>query len=287
MESDLDRRARSAVSAVAAANGLAFERAIVMYSGSNVLVHLRPAPVVARVMTGTVVLHDDPRRWLEREVSVLEFLAPSRIAVAPSSLIAPGPHQCDGLWMTFVEWLPDVEQRNRPADAVRLGQALRSLHDELLTFDGELGNMNDLFDDIKRLHGLLRPSEVLDASTISSLRARLAALEGTVFSSPLLTQALHGDASLSNLLRTPKRLIWNDFEDTFRGPVHWDLAGYVISVQRSGATVQAVRRMLDGYGWGDDRELVPFMAAHEIYDEIWHLYDGQRRSDPASSQKVR
>lgn len=287
MELDLERRARRAASAIAAAQGLVCEEAVVLHSRSNVLVHLRPAPVVARVMTGTVVLHDNPQRWLEREVSVLEFLAPSRIAVAPSSLIAPGPYQRDGLWMTFSEWVPDVEQRNRPADATRLGQALRVLHDELRTFRGELGNLNDLRDDITRRHGLLRPSEVLDANAMSSLRARLDALEDAVFGSALPAQALHGDASLSNLLLTPKRLVWNDFEDTFRGPVHWDLAGYVMSIRSRGATAQVIRRMLDSYLWEDERELAPFIAAHEIYGEIWQLYDGQRRSVQPSSQTAR
>jgi hypothetical protein len=83
--------------------GLRRTKPVVIHSGSNVLVHLRPAPVVARVMTGTVALHDDRSRWLEREVSVLEFLAPFDLAVAPSRLIAPGPHHHDGLWMTFTE----------------------------------------------------------------------------------------------------------------------------------------------------------------------------------------
>jgi len=59
-------------------------------------------------MTGTVVLHDDPKTWLEPEVSVLEFLAPSGIAVAPSPLIAPGPWEDDGLWMTFTEWIVGI-----------------------------------------------------------------------------------------------------------------------------------------------------------------------------------
>jgi hypothetical protein len=60
-----------AARAVANARGLAQAEANVLYSGSNVLVHLRPALVVARVMTRTVALHDDPQEWLEREVSVL------------------------------------------------------------------------------------------------------------------------------------------------------------------------------------------------------------------------
>ncbi len=281
---DLERRALNAARAVANGHGLACEQAAVVHSQSNVLVHLRPAPVVARVMTGTVVLHDDPRRWLEREVSVLEFLAPCGIAVAPSPLIAPGPRQHDGLWMTFSEWIPNVEQADPPVDAARLGRALRTLHDQLRTFDGELGNLEHLRDDIERLHGLLRPSGVLDVSAISALRARLDAAGDAVFGSTLPAQALHGDASLSNLLHTTDRLVWNDFEDTFRGPVHWDVAGYVMSVRSRGATSAFVRQVLDHYQWGDEHELAPFIAAHEVYDEIWRLYDRQRRPARPSSR---
>lgn len=273
-----ERRALSAACAVATVHGFACEQALVVHSGSNVLVHLRPAPVVARVMTGTVVLHNDPRAWLQREVSVLEFLAPSRIAVAPSPLIVPGPHEHDGLWMTFTEWIPNVEHGNPPIDAARFGETLRTLHDELRTFDGDLGNLHDLRDDIARLHGLLRPTEVVDAGTISSLRARLDAAGDGMFGSPLPEQALHGDASLSNLLHTPDRLVWNDFEDTFRGPVHWDVAGYIMDLRSHGATSAFVRQVLDHYGWGDEQELVPFMGAHQVYDEIWRLYDSQRRA---------
>lgn len=240
--------------------------------------HLRPAPVVARVMTGTVALHDDPQRWLAREVSVLTFLAPSGVAVAPSSLIAPGPHQDDGLWMTFSEWIPDIEQPSPLADARRLGRALRNLHDELRTFRGDLGGLRDLREDIERLHGRLQRTDAVKAGQISSLRTRLDALDERVFNSRLPTQALHGDVSLSNLLHTPHRLVWNDFEDTFRGPVHWDVAGCVISLRNRGASSSFVGRMLDAYGWDDEQGLAPFIAAHGVYDEIWQMYDRQRRS---------
>jgi hypothetical protein len=97
MVGDLEQRAPAAAGAVAATCGLAHDEAIVIHSASNVPVRLRPAPVVARVMTGTVALHDNPSRWLEREISVLDFLAPSDLTVAPSSAIAPGPHHHDGL----------------------------------------------------------------------------------------------------------------------------------------------------------------------------------------------
>jgi hypothetical protein len=272
-----EQRALSAARAVASAHGLASEQARVVHSGSNVLVHLCPAAVIARVMTGTVALHDDPRRWLEREVAVLEFLAPSGLAVAPSPLIEPGPWQHDGLWMTFVEWIPDVQPGNQAVDAARLGGALRTLHDELQRFDGELGDLQALREDIERLHGLLRPSDVVDADTISSLRARLDATDA-VFGCTWPVQALHGDVSLSNLLRTSARLVWNDFEDTFRGPVHWDVASYVMSLRLGGATSSFIRQVLDHYGWGDEDELSPFMAVNQVYWEIWDLYERQRRS---------
>ena len=208
---------------------------------------------------------------------MLAFLAPSGLAVAPSPLIAPGPHHHAGLWMTFAEWIPDAEPVGRPDDPHRLGRALRDLHDELRSFDGDLGTLRDLGDDIERLHGRLRPADAGEADAIACLRTRLDALADPVFESALPTQALHGDASLSNLLRTPDRLVWNDFEDTFRGPVHWEVAGYVISHRRSGAGPRVVRAMLDAYGWGDERELAPFFAAHGVYDEIWQVYDRQRR----------
>lgn len=280
MVGDLDQRALAAAAAVAAAYGLAQDEAIVIYSGSNVLVHLRPAPVVARVMTGTVALHDDPSRWLKREISVLEFLAPSGLAVAPSPFIAPGPHHHDGLWMTFSEWIPDVEPATHLDDAHRLGRALRDLHDELRPFDGDLGNLDALREDIYHLHGQLRPADGQEADAISSLRARLDALREVVFESTLPTQALHGDVSLSNLLHTSQRLIWNDFEDTFRGPVHWDLASYVSSLRTRGASSSLVREMLNAYRWDDEQELAPFIAAQDVYDEIWQMYDRHRRRSP-------
>lgn len=99
-----------------------------------------------------------------------------------------------------------------------------------------------------------------------------------MFKSTLPTQALHGDVSLSNLLHTSQLLVWNDFEDTFRGPVHWDVASAVISLRTHGASSSVVRQMLDAYGWGDEQDLAPFIAAHGVYDEIWQMYDRQRRS---------
>jgi aminoglycoside/choline kinase family phosphotransferase len=86
-------------------------------------------------------------------------------------------------------------------------------------------------------------------------------------------------ASLSNLLDADGRLVWSDFEDTFRGPVHWDVASYAMSLRDRGADSRFVTQMLDAYGWADRPALARFVKAQELYGEIWRLYDAQRR-DP-------
>src|SRR3954470_20541019 len=91
-----------AAQAVAREHRLDGDGAIPIAAGSNVLVHLKPAPVVARVMTGTAFLHDDVERWLAREVAVGAFVAEhSDLMVPPTELLPPGPHRRDGLWMTL------------------------------------------------------------------------------------------------------------------------------------------------------------------------------------------
>jgi aminoglycoside phosphotransferase (APT) family kinase protein len=279
-EGELEERALAAAREVAAEHGVACEDAEVLSAGSNVLVHLRPSPVVARVMTGTVVLHDDPERWLRREVGVTEFLAPTGLAVRPSPLIAAGPFERDGMWMTFVELVEGrghYEPLGSGDDAETFGRALRELHEALAPYDGDLAGFADVGRDIERLREALRPSAELSAERIDSLGERLVALRETLFAASLPAQALHGDASIGNLLRTRGGFLWNDFEDTFRGPVQWDVAGYLMSLKWLGVDDAFVDRALDAYGGLDREALASFTAGHELYDEIWAAYDAQRR----------
>src|SRR4051812_32277449 len=75
----------AAAQAVAREHGVTCDEAVQIAAGSNVVVHLKPAPVVARVMTGTAVLHEDPEQWLAREVAVGAFLAERTNLVVPPS----------------------------------------------------------------------------------------------------------------------------------------------------------------------------------------------------------
>jgi hypothetical protein len=272
----------AAACAVAAEQGIISTAPVVLSAHSNVLVHLRPWPVVARVMTGTIALHDDPARWLRREVEITRFLEATGLAVAPSEPIDPGPVCRDGLWMTFTALLVAQGEATLRDGAERLGEALRTLHEALAGFAGELGDATEVRADIERLRARLRPSPALSAARIAQLAPRLETVADRVFHTSLPVQPLHGDVGLSNFLRAGDRLVANDFEDTFRGPLHWDVASFAESLRFEGADDAFVDRALRAYGWDDRDALAPFIAAQEIYGEIWRAYDAQRRAAPPS-----
>jgi hypothetical protein len=270
-------RALAAARAVALAASVACEDAVVVADGSNVLVHLKPAQVLARVMTGTAVLHCDVERWLTREVAVGVFLAERGLAVRPSDVLAPGPYQHDGLWMTFWEFVEHDASRGLPP-AHELGGSLRELHAALADFPGELGQLSDIRDWLDGLLAELRPSPRLTLRDRDLLRSRLHEMSPTVFESSLPAQAIHGDASASNLLRTENGLIWNDLEDVCVGPVHWDVAGIVVDARAHAEGDIFVAEFLRAYGGLDLEELRDFIAAHLLYATVWQAFAAQRRA---------
>ena len=78
--------------------------------------------------------------------------------------------------------------------------------------------LSDTRDWLERLLAELRPSPSLRRQDIDRLHVKLDALTPAVFESSLPAQALHGDASMSNLLRTESGLVWNDLEDVAPAP---------------------------------------------------------------------
>lgn len=267
-------RAVAAAQAVARAHGVLCDEAVQIAAGSNVLVHLRPAPVVARVMTGTAALHDDPGAWLSREVAVAAHLA-ARDApvVAPADLLPPGPHERDGLWMTFWRFVAHDPQAG-PPDPLELGRSLRRLHAALADFSGDLEPLSAIRDWLARLVDALQPTDGVTRQDLDGLRRDLDALTPTVFESPLPAQALHGDASLSNVLVSDAGLRFNDLEDVCAGPVAWDVAGIVASARDRGHGDEYVQAFLAGYGVADAGDLGPFLHAHRVYGTIWQAVRG-------------
>ena len=84
----------------------------VFRDGSNLLLHLRPAPVVARVATTTAMVRDGVEAWFQREVAVASHLVERGAPVVPpSNEVPPGPHQRNGLWLTFWRYVDQDRDR--------------------------------------------------------------------------------------------------------------------------------------------------------------------------------
>jgi hypothetical protein len=269
--------ALAAAQAVARKHGVACDEAVRIGAGSNVLVHLKPAPVVARVMTATAVLHDDAERWLAREVAVAAFVAErSDLVVALADILPPGPHVQDGLWMTLWKFVPHDAQAP-PPEPRQLGRSLRSLHAVLADFQGDLAPLSETRDWLERLLDELRRSPLLTQQDIQWLRCELDALTPAVFESSLPAQALHGDASMSNLLRTESGPVWIDLEDVCAGPVAWDIAGLVTSARARGQSATFIEELLAAYGEPGVEDLGAFLEAHALYEVVWQAFEARRR----------
>jgi hypothetical protein len=272
-----EARSLAAAQAVAREHGVACDDAVRIAGGSNVLVHLKPAPVVARVMTGTALLHDDVEQWLAREVAVAAFVADrSDVVVTPSDILPPGPYERDGFWMTLWKFVPHDTQAP-PPEPRELGRSLRRLHAALAYFPGDLAPLSEIRDWLERLLDELRPSPSLTQQDIDWLRSRLDALTPVVFESSLPVQAIHGDASMSNLLRTESGLVWLDFEDVCAGPVAWDVSGLVTSAKARGQSATFTDELLAAYGDPGVSDLDAFLDAHALYEVVWHAFEARRR----------
>jgi hypothetical protein len=86
------RRAVEAVVAYAHENGLRVEEPTVLNDLFSLMVHLKPAPVVARVATCMPKLRTPIEGWLDREIAVTTYLAEQGApVVGPAGSCRPAP----------------------------------------------------------------------------------------------------------------------------------------------------------------------------------------------------
>ncbi|HEY3567524.1 MAG TPA: aminoglycoside phosphotransferase family protein [Thermoanaerobaculia bacterium] len=257
-------RAERAALKVARDYRVPFTDPVILASRSNLLLHLRPAPVVARVALATAILRPDVREFLAREVAVAGFLAMRGArAVPPSQEIPPGPHEMRGQVMSFWRFVEPAPDRQPSVAAA--AEALQELHGALRDFPGELPYLPPPLVEIPRLLDRIERRGDVPASDLALLREAWERLAPVLRSPARPVQALHGDAHLRNLIPTAGGLLWNDFEDTCSGPVEWDLACFCwpLSEGREAA--------LAAYGAGAPtlEDLAPWLAARELQGTVW------------------
>jgi Phosphotransferase enzyme family len=180
----------------------------------SVMVHLRPAPVVARVPTWVTRLRAPGAGWLDRGLAVTTFLSGRELP--------PGPHRHDGFTISFWTCLrPDPD---RAPTAAGCSAMLVDLHAALRSYPGELPTLGSAVIDLRWLGALDLAAGVLRDADVARLHASAGRLRPFLEAPGGAVQPVHGDAHAGNLIATRDGLVWIDLEEVCRAPVEWDLA---------------------------------------------------------------
>jgi hypothetical protein len=247
--------------AVAEAHGVHCEKPMVLSEAWHVLVHLWPAPVVARVTSGAPGV--DPGD-VERELAVARHAARAGAPVIrPSDLLPPGPHHHGGHTVVFWHYLV----REGELDAAAAGRGLLAIHESLADYDGELPRAGRA-DEVRAMLRPFAPSD--DVELLCELASRELP-EG---------QALHGDAHLFNCIQTSAGPIWHDLETACRGPREYDLAALVLD-DRSGDSDPDARIAAAAYGDYDEEILRQALSVYAAWIAASFMAAVARRPDAA------
>lgn len=230
----------TAAVAVAVEHGIPVDDPVVLWDGANTMVHLRPAPVVARVAAATALVRPDPAGPLRREVALSGWLAERGVPVVPpSGLLPAGPHVVHGRVVSLWQYVPT----SGPADGhpVAVATMLAALHDVLPRWTGPMPGVEEILGDVVRSASL--PGLPLSDPVRSRLldAGRLADAVAAVDAVPL-----HGDPHPGNALQVGGTMLWNDLEDSWRGPLEWDLTVLARSRRHDGEAALAAYRAVTG-----------------------------------------
>lgn len=236
--------------------GLQVEEPHVLRDLTNVVVHLAPSPVVARVPVTFGRLRG--RRWIETELALVTALGEHGLPVAaPTRDVPPGPHESDGFLVTLWEFVENDPAG--PVDAAAAGASLRRIHDAAAALPTAGLEHYGRVDELRALLSSLQ----LEPAHRSVLEHGLAASTEVVESIDAPLQPVHGDAHLANVLRTRAGPVWTDFENACLGPRELDLAALTIRGSSEGSEAVAA------YGAHDAALVRRLLPVHALFLAAW------------------
>lgn len=213
----------SQVLLIAEKAGLTDITPIELSNGGNLIIHLAPHPIVARIVI--VISKEDAEnayKILDRELRVARHLQSKKVPVLlPTELTNAGPYDVGGTWMTFWKYVPHIQLKSpSPSETIEL---INSLTRAMKDFVDELPVLG-VWE--RTCQSAVRLSKHCDQSIQALLNVFLRVDEQIRLESSLLIPC-HGDAHRGNLLPSPEGWVWSDFEDVSLMPAYWDLASFV------------------------------------------------------------
>jgi Phosphotransferase enzyme family len=212
-------RAVAAAVAVAAHHDILVGQPRVLWDSNNTVVHLHPAPVVAKVAANE--RRPDGAGALAYELAVGAHLARIGAPVAePSREVPSEVHWHDGLAMTF--WRHYEHNPDARVPCVAIAATLREVHRALASFPGRLPDFRARVTDARTVfqQGHSRRLRERDRDFLVAERDRLRAALDEL--NPRI-QPLHGSPHGFNRLTVAGGVVWIDFETACRGPLEADL----------------------------------------------------------------
>ena len=197
--------------------GLAVSNSVPLRSTNNVVVWLRPSPVVVKATAS-------PQNCLGWELEVARALHDAGAPVAgPSALVEPVVHHQDGWDMSFWTYHAETEGLPEPRSVAR---ALRQLHEKLDVLNDDPAWSLPSWDEAPKTvrHRLEDESyaPLLGRADRELLRTALGTF-GQVSQLSAEHGGLHGSPHSFNTLMVPGSPIFTDFETACTGPREWDL----------------------------------------------------------------
>lgn len=206
-----------AASETAIAHGMVPDRCDILQNGSTLVLRLTDT-LVARVVQDV----SGPRQgteWFARENAIALHLTQLGAPIIPLHPdLPPGPHEHLGYPMNFWRF---VTVTPIPPDPSEIGRTLQQCHSLLQSFSDPLPTLAILTESLE----LLQTRPLFPQATLDRL-IRLLTKSISILRSAH-HQPLHGDAHLGNLMQTTEGLLWSDWEDTFSGPIEWDIASII------------------------------------------------------------
>jgi Ser/Thr protein kinase RdoA (MazF antagonist) len=208
-------RPEDAAVTIARRFGVVAAEPVVLSNSNNVVVWLRPSPVVAKVASGHL-------RRPAVELAVAQHLVSCGAPVVrPSGQLPQVVHRAGGLEVTFWEY---QRPSGKEPDERELASSLFELHRALPGYRGPLPSYRDELSAMAAVLGDAARVPALAAGDRALLQAALVWCDSELARHPPAGRPLHGSPHSSNVIATRDGIRFIDLETACVGPLEWDLA---------------------------------------------------------------